>query len=101
MNTFKLSKPIMIDGKEVSELPYDFEAMTAKDKIEVGKIMKNLGIPIAVAEIDPDYHLYLFAKAVTKADPSITISDVMRMSAKDADRAAALARNFFYLDSEG
>lgn len=100
MEVFKLSKPIKIDGKEVKELPYDFEAMTAKDKIEVGKEMKAAGIPISVAEIDPDYHLYLFAKAVSKADPSITTADVMRMSAKDADRAAALARNFFYLDSE-
>lgn len=100
MQTFKLSKPIMIDNKEVKELPYDFEAMTAKDKIDVGKEMKTAGIPISVAEIDPDYHLYLFAKAVSKADPSITTADVMRMSAKDADRAAALARAFFYLDSE-
>lgn len=100
MEVLKLSKPIMINGEEVSELPYDFESMTAKDKIDVGKEMKAAGIPISVAELDPDYHFYLFAKAVNKANSAITTVDVMRMSAQDADRAAALARNFFYLGSE-
>lgn len=99
MEVLKLSKPIMINGEEVKELPYDFENMTAKDKIEAGKEMKAAGVPMSVAEIDSDYHFYLFAKAVNKANPSITIQDVMRLSAKDADKAAALARNFFYLGS--
>lgn len=97
MEVLKLSKPIKVNGEEVKELPYDFENMTAKDKIEAGKEMKAAGIPMTVAEIDSDYHFYLFAKAVNKANSAITTEDVMRMSAKDADRAAALARNFFYL----
>lgn len=101
MDVLKLSKPIMINGEEVTELPYDFENMTAKDKIEAGKEMKAAGVIMTVAEVDPDYHFYLFAKAVNKANPAITTQDVMRLSIKDADRGAALARNFFYLDSEG
>jgi hypothetical protein len=99
MDKLKLSKPIMIDDKEVTELPYDFENMTAKDKIEASKEMKIAGIPMSVAELDTDYHLYLFARAANKADPSVTTADIMRLSAKDADRAAVLARNFFYLGS--
>lgn len=97
---FKLSKPIMINGEEVKELPYDFENMTAKDKINAGKKMKTAGNPISVEEIDSDYHLYLFAEAVCKADPSIDTSDVLRISAKDAQKAGELARSFFYLPSE-
>ena len=100
MEVFKLTKPIMVNGEEVKELPYDFENMSAKAKIDVGKEMKAAGVPMSVAEIDSDYHFYLFAKAVSKANAAITTADVMRMSAKDADRAAALARNFFYLNSE-
>lgn len=99
MEVLKLSKPIKIDGKEVNEIPYDFENMTAKDKIEASKEMKAAGIPPTVAELDTDYHLYLFAAAAKKADPKIDTSDIMRISAKDADKAATLARNFFYLDS--
>lgn len=99
-NVLTLSKPIMINGNEVHELTYDFENMTAKDKINAGKRMKNDGIASNVEELDTDYHLYLFAEAVCKANPEIDTSDVFRMNAKDARKAARLARSFFYLNSE-
>lgn len=97
---FKLSKPIMINGAEVKELPYDFENMTARDKLNASKKMKTAGIPNNVESIDGDYHMYLFAEAVCKADSSIDTADILRMSAKDAGKAGGLAWNFFYLDSE-
>lgn len=97
--TLKLSKPIMIDDKEVNELPYSFDDMTARDKLNVGKRIKVDGLPVTVEEIDTDYHFYLFAGAVAKAKPEIDISDVLRISAKDAQKGAVLARNFFYLSS--
>lgn len=95
-----LRKPIMINGEEVKELTYDFESMTARDKLNVGKRIKADGIPVSVEEIDTDYHMYLFAGAVVKANPDMDISDVLRLSAKDIQKGAALARNFFYMDSE-
>lgn len=95
-----LTKPIMINGEEVKELAYDFENMTARDKINVGKRIKSDGIPVSVEELDTDYHLYLFAGAVVKADSSIDISDVMRLSARDAQKGASIARNFFYTSLE-
>ncbi|MGE5631707.1 MAG: hypothetical protein ACM3TR_11495 [Caulobacteraceae bacterium] len=100
MDTFKLTKAIMIDGKEVNELPYNFEDMTARDKLNASKKLKNDGNIISIEETDPDYHLYLFAEAVAKADSKIDTADVLRMSAKDAQRAAVKARSFFYLSSE-
>lgn len=99
-NVLKLTKPVMIDDQEVNELPYDFESMTARDKLEVGKRFKMDRIPITVEEVDMDYHIYLFAGAVTKANPAIDVTDVLRMPAKDAHKAAELARRFFYLSSE-
>jgi len=97
----KLSKPIDINGKKVSEVPYDIEGMTVKDKINAGKAMKTAGVPMSTAEeLDPDYHSYLFAAAVSKADSSIDITDVMRINAKDAQKGSSEVRNFFYLDSE-
>lgn len=90
----------MIDDRQVSELPFDFESMTARDLLQVGKDMKVSGHPVTVQEIDADYHLYLFAQAVVRADSSVAITDVLRISAKDATRGAGLARDFFYLDSE-
>lgn len=96
----KLSKPIDVNGVKISELPFNFEDMTARDKSEVTRAFKRAGNVVQVQELDPDYHMYLFAAAVKKADPSIEIDDVLRMSAKDAGKAEALARDFFFLASE-
>lgn len=95
-----LRKPIMINGVEVKELTYDFDSMTARDKINVGKRIKADGVPVSVEEFDSDYHTYLFAGAVVKANPDMDISDVLRLSAKDIQKGATLARDFFYIDSE-
>jgi hypothetical protein len=104
IKTLKLSKPFKIstmdNDREIKELPYDFENLTARDKLNASKKMKTAGIPCgAFEEIDSDYHLFLFAEAVTKADSSIDTSDVMRISAKDAGVAAFLTRSFFFLGS--
>lgn len=100
MATFTLSRPINVNGEEIKELEYNFEDMTARDKAEATKVYKKAGNVVQVAELDPDYHLYLFAAAVKKANPSIEIDDVLRISAKDSGKAEALARDFFFLGSE-
>ncbi|MEB3103085.1 hypothetical protein [Ferviditalea candida] len=99
VEVLKLRKPIDINGEKVSELPYNFEEMTARDKSDATREFKKSGNMVSVQELDPDYHLYLFAAAVKKANPSIEIEDVLRMSAKDAGKAEAAARDFFFLDS--
>lgn len=100
VKALKLTKPIMVDGKEVKELPYDLENLTARDKLNASKYMRADGIAPTVEELDSIYHLYIFAEAVKKVDSKIDTADVLRMSAKDSSKAAALVRNFFYLDSE-
>lgn len=94
-----LTKPIFINGEEVKEIPYCFEEMTARDKLRIPAEMAAEGIPISTAEeFDGGYHLFLFAKAAEIAsDKKITSGDILRMSAKDAQTAGALARNFFYV----
>jgi hypothetical protein len=99
MATLKLSKPIDINGEKVSELSYDFENMTARDKAEATKAFKKAGNMVMVQELDSDYHLYLFAAAVRKENPSIEVEDILRMSAKDAVKAEAAVRDFFFIDS--
>jgi len=101
----KLTKPLKVIGanedRELTELPYDFENMTARDKLNAGKKMKIDGMPIGMEEFDMDYHLYLFAEAACVADKSISTEDVLNMSAKDAQTAVVLARNFFFFDVAG
>ncbi len=100
MEIFKLSKAIDIDGQKVTELQYNFEDMTARDKADASKEFKKAGNVISVQELDPDYHLYLFAAAVKKANHNVDINDILRFSAKDACKAEGLVRNFFFLNSE-
>lgn len=96
----KLRKPIDINGEEVSELKYNFEDMTARDKGDATREYKKAGNVVSVQELDPDYHIYLFAAAVKKDNPSIEIDDVLRISAKDASKAEGLVRDFFFITSE-
>lgn len=99
MPALKLSKAIHVNGDSVQELPYNLEDMTARDKAEATKTFKKAGNMVMVQELDSDYHLYLFAAAVKKVNPSIEPEDVLRMSARDAVKAEALVRDFFFLDS--
>lgn len=101
METLKLTRPIMLNGSEIKELKYDFDSLTAYDKRNAGKAYKKGGNVISVQELDSDYHLYLFAEAVAKADPAIDQTEIVNLlSAKDAARAERLVRDFFFLGSE-
>jgi hypothetical protein len=100
MEILKLSKPIMVNGNELKELAYDFENMTAQDKLNAGKNYKKAGNVISVQELDSDYHMYIFAEAAAKSNEGLDINDVLRMSAKDSAKAEGLVRDFFFLSSE-
>ena len=95
----KLNRPILVNGEMVAEIPYNFDALTARDKLQVVFDMRQAGFAMnTVEEFDPAYHLFLFAKAAEIASGGeITASDLMRISAKDGKSAGELARDFFYL----
>ena len=100
MEKLKLLKPFQIDGKEVKEIEYDLEGLTAQDKIDASKEMMRDGNSVTVQELDTIYHLYLFAAAARKANSQVVTHDILRMNAKDAIRAETIVRDFFYLVSE-
>lgn len=98
MEMFKLNRPVFINGEEKSELPYDFDAMTAGDKLRVLSEMSRNSVALStVEEGDVNYHFYLFARAVEIASKNeISADDLTRISARDAARAGRMARDFFY-----
>ncbi len=101
MDSMKLKKPIMVNGSEVNEIKYDFDSLTAQDKMNAGKAYKKSGNVISVQELDSDYHLFIFAEAVAKANPDIDQKEViLLLGAKDAAKAEKMVRDFFFLDSE-
>lgn len=45
----KLTKPILLDGQEVRELPYDFDALTAADIHETSRYLKANGVAVPLS----------------------------------------------------
>ena len=90
----ELKKPIMIGGRNVSRLEFDFDELTANDLHQASKYLKNLGIPVSVPALDLDYQLVIFGKAVKKRMNDVELSEIMRLSASDAAKATGLARDF-------
>lgn len=66
--TFTLSKPIMYNGEEITELTFDFEKLNGKDGIETERGLKLRGISIyGHPASDVDYVIGMAARACTKA----------------------------------
>lgn len=95
METLKLKKPVKIDGAEVTEIKYDLEHLTGNDLEVALQDMKKNGIQVGAIELDPSYHMALFAQAA-----GIAYEDVKRMGAKDCKNAIAVVRSFFISDLE-
>ncbi len=97
----KLSRPIMINAREYTELEYNFEDLTSKDLSMATKLMGSYDmIKLTPQELDHDYHFFLFVKAVQKVNPAIDCASLMRLNAKDGIMARKLAREYFFINSE-
>lgn len=98
-DTLKLKNPIMIDGKEISEVTYDSNEIdgilfaTAESKRKAAAGMKNTSITPA-AEFDFGLHLYLGFAAIVAVNPSYDFSDVERIKGHDVVEVMAIGRNF-------
>lgn len=95
-----LLKPIMVNGEQVTAIPYDFESITAKDHLKIGRDLKSKGTVVAIEQFDGEYLLNLFAKAVSKVSTSIILNDLMRLSSKDYTKIIRLTRDFFYREQQ-
>ena len=97
--TFKLTNPITVNGKELTELLYNTEEITgvlfceadAKRRIAAGA--KNVSIAPA-AEFDYGLHLYLGFAACIAADNKLDFSDLERVHGVDVVEIMAVGRNF-------
>ena len=93
MAELTLKKPIKIDGEEKSVIEYDLDELTGAEIQQATTELQNLGIMVATAEFDMNYHAALFAKAAGMA-----YADVQRFSAKDYTKVSTLVRNFLLSD---
>ena len=89
MDILKLKKPVMIDGEEKTEIPYDFDELTGKDIQAAVAELKQYELIPGVVELDTNYHAAIFAQAA-----GISFGDVSNFKANDYNKAVILARNF-------
>ena len=103
VNTFILDNPLFINNKEVKELTYDANEITAlhfaeadahrqlatSSRITKGKVGVN-----ASAELDYTFHLYLGIMAVVAVNPDIDISDLERVKGDDVRQLMGIGRFF-------
>lgn len=106
LKTLKLANPIMIDGKEVTEVTHDANEIdgilfaTAETKKKAAAGMKNVTISPA-AEFDSSFHLYLGFAAIVAVNPSYDFSDVERIHGRDVVEVMNIGRNFMLKSEEG
>ena len=102
--TLKLDEPILIDGKEVSELTYDPMEITAAQFSEAcarsSAINKNKSFSFKMRENDYALHLYLGMFAVIAVTPRIDITDLERIKGFDVLKLADIGMLFTYRRSE-
>ena len=86
-NTIVLENPILINGKEVSELTYDPQEITAEQfSIACAKsaaLDKSKSITLKVKENDYALHMYLGMMAIIAVNPDIDVSDLERIKGFD------------------
>ena len=86
-NTLVLDNPITINGKEVKELTYDPQEITAEHfSIACAKsaaLEKTKTLTLKVKENDYALHLYLGMMSIIAINPDIDVSDLERIKGFD------------------
>lgn len=86
-----LSKPVMHDGEELTELSFDFDKLTGKDSLAVESELDRLGITLIVPAFNGQYLSRLAVRACTK---KIGVDVLQRISIRDYSRIRTETRGF-------
>lgn len=97
--TINLLKPLLVNGKEIKVLKYDFEEIdivTFKQANAFASRVPGLSMDGTVQIMENDYniHLYLGFAAVAAVNPDITIRDLERIKGVDLNVIQEKGRNF-------
>lgn len=90
--TLKLKKPLLINGKEVTELTYDADEITISEYKEASK--RAMSFDVSLAESDYYLHLQIGFAAILAVNHDIDIADLERISGMDLYKVSIIGRNF-------
>lgn len=96
----KLTKPLMVNGDAITSIPYDFNSIIAKDRILIERELKGKGVITIMPQADDEFLINLFARAVSKVAPQITLNDLLRLDFKDFVKITGVTRDFFYREKK-
>lgn len=99
MQTLKLRKPLLINGKEVNELTYDTEKITGEmfneaDFLSSSAAAKRGLVTMDLAEFDTGFQYYLGLFAIIAVNPEYDINDLMRIGGSDLMSIYRIGRVF-------
>lgn len=98
--TITLTKPVLINGAQVTEMNYDADEIDAELYAQAEshkmKASGSKGGNLAGAvELDYSLHLYLGFAAVIAVNPSYTFEDMERIKGKSLREFSKIGRGFF------
>ena len=103
MKTLTLMKPILVNGKSVSEFKYDPTEITSDLFMDAcaksSKAGRDPNLSITM-EIDKALHLQLGKAAILAVNPDVDWSDLERISGFDIVTVSTIGRFFTYKKSE-
>lgn len=97
MNKITLSEPLTVNGKELTELEYDLNKITAGQFCEAEALRWQAAgnKPVFnVCEFDHGFHLYLGMMAVIAVMPHVDVLDLERLKARDLVKLMKIGQNF-------
>ena len=99
MESIKLNTPILINGKEISELTHDANEITpagfAEAEYRKTRANGSNGAPSSAAvELDYSLHLYLGFAAIIAVNPEYDFHDLERIKGADVLKVMKVGRNF-------
>lgn len=98
--TIILTKPLKVNGKEMSQLNYDIEKISiehiSRAEGEKAKMLgKNAIAGMKVAQTDLLLHLHLGFQAIIICHPEIDVEDLKRITGYDLTQISAIGTRFF------
>ena len=105
MEKITLKNPILINGKQITELTYDVNEITpagfAEAEYRKTRANGSKGAPSSAAvELDYSLHLYLGFAAIAAVNPEYDINDLERIKGTDVMEVMKVGRNFIIASVE-
>lgn len=97
MNILELSKPIMINDKQVTSLKYNMHEIDSEAYMRAAAECSKFSGKMSIQETDYGFHLYLGFEGILAVNKDIDINDLKRIKGRDLSSIALIGRSFLLI----